>query len=99
MRRKISFILQEDLFPSSTTYSVRDELIFFSAMKSRRMTGTERAAVIASLTQKLGIYHLLDIPIDILSGGERKRVQICSGMLGEAKILLIDGKNFYLIIL
>lgn len=91
MRRKISFILQEDLFLESSSYTVRDHLSFFSALKScSKMKASERVSVINSLTSRLGINHLLDIPIDFLSGGEQKRVSICAGLLGEGKILLID---------
>jgi ABC-type multidrug transport system ATPase subunit len=96
MRRKISFILQEDLFLESPSYTVRDHLSFFSALKScSKMKATDRASVVDSLTTRLGINHLLDIPIDFLSGGEQKRVSICAGLLGEGKILLIDEGTRY----
>lgn len=96
MRRKMSFILQEDCFIKSKSYTLRDHLIFFSALKCK-MKACERYSLIEDLTNRLAINNLLDVPLECLSGGEQKRGSIAAGLLGNGKILLIDGNIFYII--
>jgi ABC-type multidrug transport system ATPase subunit len=97
MRRKISFILQEDCFINSSSYTLRDHLSFICALKScYKMKAYERYSLIDDLTNRLAINNLLEVPLECLSGGERKRASICAGLLGNGKILLIDGNKNYL---
>ena len=91
MRRRISFILQDDIFLNSSTYTVRDHLNFNCALKSNsKVNFSERTLLIDEMTMRLGINHILDIPIELISGGEKKRCSIAAGLFGDSKILLID---------
>ena len=48
------------------------------------------------MTQKLGIYHLLDRQIQQLSGGELQRMAICATILREADVYFFDEPSSYL---
>lgn len=91
MRRRISLILQDDIFLNSSTYTVRDHLHFNCALKSNsKLKYSERVLLIDEMTMRLGINHIIDIPIELISGGEKKRTSIAAALFGESKVLLID---------
>ena len=78
-------ILQDDIFLNSSSYTLRDHLNFNCALKSNsNMKYVKRALAIDEMTTSLGINHILDIPIELISGGEKNDVplrQVCLEIL------------------
>ena len=74
-----------DKLPKRVKGSVRELL---SKVDERR--------IIDEMTQKLGIYHLLDRQIQQLSGGELQRMAICATILREADVYFFDEPSSYL---
>ena len=74
-----------DKLPKRVKGSVRELL---SKVDERR--------ILDEMTQKLGIYHLLDRQIQQLSGGELQRMAICATILREADVYFFDEPSSYL---
>ena len=82
-RRRIGYVFQEGrLFPH---LSVRQNLLF-----GRWFVGGEGGPDLGSVTDLLGIAHLLDRRPATLSGGEKQRVAIGRALLARPRLLLMD---------
>jgi lipopolysaccharide export system ATP-binding protein len=68
--------------------SVRDNLKLVLEMNGRK--GKQITEVIDRLAEQLHITQLLDQPGNVLSGGERRRVEIARAMATEPKFILLD---------
>ncbi len=68
--------------------SVRDNLLLFG-----RLAGLRRAALTAAMDRAVGQMQLgavLERPVGILSGGQRRRTQVATALLGSPSLLLLD---------
>ena len=85
-RRGLGYLAQE---PSVfRKLSVRDNLMLILEMQP--MTGAERNARADELLEKLGISHLADQLGQVLSGGERRRVEIARALCTSPSFILLD---------
>jgi lipopolysaccharide export system ATP-binding protein len=50
----------------------------------------ERRTRAAALIEELGLGHVADSPAYTLSGGERRRTEICRALVTEPKVFLLD---------
>jgi len=50
----------------------------------------KRAQRFEELTEKLGLKHLLDLPLVALSNGQTRRARIIKALLEQPEILLLD---------
>lgn len=85
-RRGIAYLPQEaSVFRQLT---VRQNLL--AVLEYQPLSSAERKARVEGLLQELGIAHLADNPAYTLSGGERRRTEICRALATEPKIFLLD---------
>ena len=59
-------------------------------LKARRLPSAERRARIREALGTVGVGHLLDAPVDTLSGGEAQRVALARALALEPEILFLD---------
>jgi lipopolysaccharide export system ATP-binding protein len=68
--------------------TVRQNLL--AVLEYQPLTAAERHARADVLLGELGIAHLANNPAYTLSGGERRRTEICRALVTEPKIFLLD---------
>jgi lipopolysaccharide export system ATP-binding protein len=85
-RRGLAYLPQEpSVFRKLTT---RQNLL--AVMEYMRMSRTERHERADRLLQEFGIAHVADSPAYTLSGGERRRTEICRALVTDPKVFLLD---------
>jgi len=85
-QRDVGFVYQGYLlFPH---LNVRRNIEF--GLRQRRVTPAERSQRVQDLAKILGIEHLLDRGIGLLSGGEQQRVALARALAIQPKLLLLD---------
>ena len=85
-RRGLGYLAQE---PSVfRKLSVRDNLLLILEMQ--RLPRTQRLARAEELMAKLGLTHLADSKGIVLSGGERRRVEIARALCTNPAFILLD---------
>ena len=86
-RRLIGLAPQElALYPAATT---RDHLRLYGTLAGRR-TGAALTAAITALAEELLLGEVLDRKVGLLSGGQRRRVQAATALVGDPPLLLLD---------
>jgi len=85
-RQGIAYLPQEPSVFRQLT--VRQNLL--AILEYQPLTSAQRHARADGLMQELGIAQLADQPAYTLSGGERRRTEICRALVTEPKIFLLD---------
>ncbi|MBE3011365.1 ABC transporter ATP-binding protein [Microbispora sp. NEAU-D428] len=86
VRRLLGVAPQE--FALYNSVSVRDNLRLFAGLAGLR--GRRRDTEIARVLDELHLAPLADRPAGVLSGGQRRRVQAATAMVGSPPLLLLD---------
>ena len=87
--------LRQSMFPEESGL-VQDSIKSFIVDKSHRERQDTsprlevRARRFEELTEKLGLTHLLDLPLVALSNGQTRKARIVKALLGQPDILLLD---------
>lgn len=68
--------------------TVRQNLL--AVMEYMPLTAVERHEKAARLLDEFGIAHVADSPAYALSGGERRRTEICRALAAEPRVFLLD---------
>jgi lipopolysaccharide export system ATP-binding protein len=68
--------------------SVRDNILLVLELAGKSRKGQQDK--VKELADELHINHILDSPAGVLSGGERRRVEIARAMATEPKFILLD---------
>jgi lipopolysaccharide export system ATP-binding protein len=85
-RRGMAYLPQEPSIFRQLT--VRQNLL--AVLEYQPLSAAERKARADTLLDELGIAHLADNLAYTLSGGERRRTEICRALVTEPKIFLLD---------
>ena len=89
MKRRIAYVMQQDIFFDHLT--VREQLTFTALLRfPRKMTRQQKTIQVQSIIDALGMSKCADSPIWLISGGERKRVNIGTELLTNPTLLLLD---------
>jgi multiple sugar transport system ATP-binding protein len=85
-QRDVAMVFQSyALYPHLNVY---DNLAF--PLRKKKMSQSEVESKVKSVSDMLGINHLLEKPPALLSGGERQRVAIGRAIIRDPKVLLMD---------
>jgi len=88
-RRKIAYVKQSDLFFSHLT--VRDQLTYTALLRlPSKMSKIEKHAEVDRVITMLRLSKSADTAIQLLSGGEKKRVNIGTELLTDPSVILLD---------
>ena len=89
LKKRVAYVRQSDLFFGHLT--VRDQLTYTALLrlpstvpKSRKLTEVDR------IINRLRLQKCADSPIYMISGGERKRVNIGTELLTDPAIIMLD---------
>ena len=91
MKRKLAYILQQDLFFESLT--VKEQLTYTALLRlPNHLSKTDKLAQVEQTIDQLRIRKCENTPIMLISGGEKKRVNIGTELLTNPSVIFLDGK-------
>jgi ABC-type multidrug transport system ATPase subunit len=85
-RRVLGCAPQEVALYFSAT--VRENLILFGGLAGLRRAAL--ASAVAEAVEQMRLAEVLDRPVGVLSGGQRRRTQVATSLLGTPKVMLLD---------
>jgi len=89
LRRRFGYVPQDDILHTQLT--VRRALDFGAALRFPiDTTQQERAARVEEVLAELGLSERADVPIEKLSGGQRKRTSVALELLTRPELLFLD---------
>lgn len=89
LKRKLAYIRQDDLF--FTHLTVRDQLTYTAFLRmGQNYTHDQTVAQVQAIIKTLRLTKCAETPIRLISGGERKRVNIGTELLTDPSILVLD---------
>jgi ABC transport system ATP-binding/permease protein len=89
LRNRIGFVPQSDLLHLSL--KTREALEYAAALRFPRDTPQEEMSErVGEVLELLGLSERADLPIDKLSGGQRKRTSVALELLTEPSLLFLD---------
>jgi len=89
LKRKIAYIKQKDIFFEHL--SVKDQLVYTALLRlGDDYTKDEKLNEVQKVIQLLRLEKCADTPIKLVSGGERKRVNIGTELLTNPSIIMLD---------
>ena len=88
LKRLTAYVQQEDALCGWCT--IEETLVFTACMKLKVSTAAERKLRVDSVIHKMGLHHARKTLVGSrlvrgCSGGERKRVSVAAGLLGDPK--------------
>lgn len=89
LKRKIAYIKQSDVFFDHLT--VRDQLTYTALLRlPSSWSKVRKHAEVHRIINLLRLNKCADTPIKLVSGGERKRVNIGSELLTDPRVIMLD---------
>lgn len=89
LKRKIAYIKQKDIFFEHL--SVKDQLIYTAFLRlGDDYSKEEKIDEVNKVIELLRLHKCADTPIKLVSGGERKRVNIGTELLTNPSIIMLD---------
>jgi len=88
----VGYVKQSDIFFGHLT--VRDQLTYTALLRLKADATDSKHAEVDRVLSLLRLRKVADSPINMLSGGERKRVNIGTELLTDPAVLLLDVRAF-----
>ncbi|UJR27422.1 hypothetical protein I4U23_008712 [Adineta vaga] len=89
MKRKLAYVLQQDLFFESLT--VKQQLTYTALLRlPNHLSRKDKLAQVEQIIDQLRIRKCANTPIMLISGGEKKRVNIGTELLTNPSVIFLD---------
>ncbi|CAF4144509.1 unnamed protein product [Rotaria sp. Silwood2] len=89
MKRKLAYVLQQDLFFEKLT--VKQQLTYTALLRlPNNLSKQDKLAQVEQIIDQLRIRKCVDTPIMLISGGEKKRVNIGTELLTNPSVIFLD---------
>ena len=93
MKRKLAYVLQQDLFFENLT--VKEQLTYTALLRlPNYLSKSDKHAQVERIIDQLRIQKCANTPIMLISGGEKKRVNIGTELLTNPSVIFLDGKSY-----
>ena len=90
MKRKLAYVLQQDLFFDNLT--VKQQLTYTALLRlPNHLSRADKIAQVEQIIDQLRIRKCANTPILLISGGEKKRVNIGTELLTSPSVIFLDG--------
>lgn len=91
MKRRLAYVLQEDLFFDNLT--VKQQLTYTALLRlPNDLSKSDKLAQVERVIDQLRIRKCANTPIKLVSGGEKKRVNIGTELLTNPSVIFLDGE-------
>lgn len=91
MKRKLAYVLQQDIFFEKLT--VKQQLTYTALLRlPNHLSKQDKLAHVERIIDQLRIRKCANTPIMLISGGEKKRVNIGTELLTNPSVIFLDGK-------
>ena len=92
MKRKFAYVLQQDLFFEKLT--VKQQLTYTALLRlPNHLSKQDKLAQVEQIIDQLRIRKCANTPILLISGGEKKRVNIGTELLTNPSVIFLDGRS------
>ncbi|CAF1282949.1 unnamed protein product [Adineta steineri] len=89
MKRKLAYVLQQDLFFEQLT--VKQQLTYTGLLRlPSHLSRNDKLAQVEQIIDQLRIRKCANTPITLISGGEKKRVNIGTELLTNPSVIFLD---------
>ncbi|CAF1286411.1 unnamed protein product [Rotaria sordida] len=89
MKRKLAYVLQQDIFFERLT--VKQQLTYTALLRlPNNLSRQDKLAQVEQIIEQLRIQKCADTPIMLISGGEKKRVNIGTELLTNPSVIFLD---------
>ena len=96
MRRTFADVLQEDVFFESLT--VKQQLTYTALLRlPNTLTRKDKLAQVEEVIKQLHLEKCANTPITLVSGGEKKRVNIGTELLTNPSVIFLDGESLFVL--
>jgi ATP-binding cassette subfamily G (WHITE) protein 2 len=91
MKRKLAYVLQQDLFFENLT--VKQQLTYTALLRlPNNLSKQDKLVQVEQIIDQLRIQKCANTPIMLVSGGEKKRVNIGTELLTNPSVIFLDGE-------
>ena len=95
MKRRFAYVLQEDIFFENLT--VKQQLRYTALLRlPSTVTQKDKLVQVEDIIEQLRLQTCANTPILLISGGEKKRVNIATELLANPSVILLDGQSYFL---
>ncbi len=85
---RVAYMPQEVVIHEKLT--PRKALIYASQIKGIASSTGDQSKMVGASLERVGLGDRIDVPIERLSGGQRKRAALSSELLGDPRVILLD---------
>lgn len=93
MKRILAYVLQQDIFFDNLT--VKQQLTYTALLRlPKTLTRQDKSLQVEDIIEQLRLQTCANTPIMLISGGEKKRVNIATELLNNPSVIFLDGQFF-----